>query len=136
MNSEQARTAIRQTFTQAFDKARFGNFAVNVLNHLDESKAQAWNNQYVKDAISGEIGKSIIFSVSQNHAAKLTQVLNEMAHRMFPGKYQSDFAVQVTSQVPDAQQFTSTSPTTNCSAPPTSFQPTRPAKPASASPWA
>ena len=25
---------------------------------------------------------------------------------MFPGKYQSDFAVQVTSQVPDAQQFT------------------------------
>ena len=25
---------------------------------------------------------------------------------MFPGKYQSDFAVQVTSHVPDAQQFT------------------------------
>jgi type I restriction enzyme R subunit len=25
---------------------------------------------------------------------------------MFPGKYQSDFAVQVTSQIPDAQQFT------------------------------
>ena len=31
---------------------------------------------------------------------------NEMADRMFPGKYQSDFAVQVTSQIPDAQQFT------------------------------
>jgi type I restriction enzyme R subunit len=29
-----------------------------------------------------------------------------MAERMFPGKYQSDFAVQVTSQIPDAQQFT------------------------------
>jgi type I restriction enzyme R subunit len=29
-----------------------------------------------------------------------------MADRMFPGKYQSDFAVQVTSQIPDAQQFT------------------------------
>ena len=29
-----------------------------------------------------------------------------MADVMFPGKYQSDFAVQVTSQVPDAQQFT------------------------------
>jgi type I restriction enzyme R subunit len=28
-----------------------------------------------------------------------------MADVMFPGKYQSDFAVQVTSQVPDAQQF-------------------------------
>jgi len=44
--------------------------------------------------------------VSQNHAAKLAQILNEMADRMFPGKYQSDFAVQVTSQIPDAQQFT------------------------------
>ena len=29
-----------------------------------------------------------------------------MADVMFPGKYQSDFAVQVTSQVADAQQFT------------------------------
>ncbi len=29
-----------------------------------------------------------------------------MADRMYPGKYQSDFAVQVTSQIPDAQQFT------------------------------
>ena len=58
------------------------------------------------DPVSGEIGKSIIFAVSQNHAAKLTQIFNQMADRMFPGKYQSDFAVQVTSQIPDAQQFT------------------------------
>ena len=29
-----------------------------------------------------------------------------MADKMFPGKYQSDFAVQVTSQISDAQQFT------------------------------
>ncbi|MBI2424665.1 MAG: DEAD/DEAH box helicase family protein [Candidatus Hydrogenedentes bacterium] len=60
----------------------------------------------LRDPVSGEIGKSIIFAVSQNHAAKLTQILNQMATRMFPGKYQSDFAVQVTSQIPDAQQFT------------------------------
>ena len=60
----------------------------------------------LRDPVSGEIGKSIIFSVSQNHAAKLAQVLNQMADRMFPGKYHSDFAVQVTSQIPDAQQFT------------------------------
>lgn len=59
-----------------------------------------------RDPISGEIGKSIIFAVSQNHASKLTQILNQMADRMFPGKYQSDFAVQVTSQIPDAQQST------------------------------
>ena len=60
----------------------------------------------LRDPISGEIGKSIIFAVSQKHAAKLTQILNQMAERMFPGKYHSDFAVQVTSQIPDAQQFT------------------------------
>ena len=60
----------------------------------------------LRDPVSGEIGKAIIFAVSQNHAAKLAQILNEMADRMFPGKYQSDFAVQVTSQIPDAQQFT------------------------------
>jgi type I restriction enzyme R subunit len=60
----------------------------------------------LRDPVSGEIGKSIIFAVSQNHAAKLAQVFNEMADRMFPGKYQSDFAVQVTSQVDGAQQLT------------------------------
>ena len=60
----------------------------------------------LRDPISGEIGKSIIFAVSQHHAARLTQILNQMTERMFPGKYQSDFAVQVTSQIPDAQQFT------------------------------
>ncbi|MHB1799701.1 MAG: DEAD/DEAH box helicase family protein, partial [Vulcanimicrobiaceae bacterium] len=59
----------------------------------------------LRDPVSGEIGKSILFAVSQNHALKLVQILNLMATRMFPGKYQSDFAVQVTSQIPEAQQF-------------------------------
>jgi len=60
----------------------------------------------LRDPVSGEIGKSIIFAVSQTHACKLAQILNQMADRMFPGKYHSDFAVQVTSQITDAQQFT------------------------------
>lgn len=60
----------------------------------------------LRDPISGEIGKTIIFCVSQNHAAKVTQLLNEYAMTMFPGKYQSDFAVQITSLVYDAQQMT------------------------------
>ncbi len=59
----------------------------------------------LRDPVSGEIGKSIIFAVSQNHGARLAQTLNEMAHVMFPGMYQSDFAVQVTSHVPEAQQY-------------------------------
>ena len=53
----------------------------------------------LRDPVSGELGKSIIFTVSQQHAARLTQILNVMADSLFPGKYQSDFAVQVTSQV-------------------------------------
>ena len=60
----------------------------------------------LRDPISGEIGKSIVFAVSQDHAAKLAQIFNQIAERMFPGKYQSDFAVQVTSQIADAQKFT------------------------------
>ncbi len=60
----------------------------------------------LRDPVSGEVGKSILFAVSQHHAAKLVQILNLIADKMFPGKYQSDFAVQVTSQIPDAQQFT------------------------------
>lgn len=60
----------------------------------------------LRDPISGEIGKSIIFAVSQHHASKVTQILNQMADIMFPGKYQSDFAVQVTSHVTGAQQYT------------------------------
>jgi type I restriction enzyme R subunit len=57
------------------------------------------------DPVTNEMGKTIVFCVRQNHAAKITQILNEFADIMFPGKYQSDFAVQVTSLVTGAQQF-------------------------------
>jgi type I restriction enzyme R subunit len=40
----------------------------------------------LRDPISGEIGKSIIFAVSQHHAAKVAQILDLMAERMFPGR--------------------------------------------------
>jgi type I restriction enzyme R subunit len=60
----------------------------------------------VKDPITGEIGKSLIFCVSQKHASKVTQILNQFADQLYPGKYNSDFAVQVSSNIPDAQSFT------------------------------
>lgn len=60
----------------------------------------------LRDPITNEIGKTIVFAVSQNHAAKLTQTLNEIAHRMFPSKYNSDFAVQVTSLIQDSKSMT------------------------------
>jgi len=59
-----------------------------------------------RDPITGEIGKTIVFAVSQKHAAKLAQVFNEMATVLFPGKYDSDFAMQITSQIPEAQTLT------------------------------
>ena len=55
MNRDQARTLIAQTFTQSFDKPRFGSFVVNVLNRIDESKAGAWNSQYIKDAFKDHV---------------------------------------------------------------------------------
>jgi len=67
---------------------------------------QTFLENALRDPITNEIGKSIIFAVSQNHARKLTEILNEFAEQLFPNKYNSDFAVQVTSQVGDAQQMT------------------------------
>ncbi len=90
----------QEAFKQREFEKRFFSKATNQLF------CKTFLENALRDPVSGEIGKSIIFSVSQNHAAKLTQILNEMADRMFPGKYQSDFAVQVTSLIPDAQQFT------------------------------
>ena len=72
------------------------------------------NNEFVKafldnalrDPITNEIGKAIIFCVSRKHAAKITAILNEYAMKMFPGKYNSDFAIQITSDIPNAQRMT------------------------------
>ncbi|MHB1074937.1 DEAD/DEAH box helicase family protein [Thiobacillus sp.] len=89
---------------QAFKQREFEKrFFADTTNQL---LCKTFLENAMRDPVSGEIGKAIIFAVSQNHAAKLAQILNQMADRMFPGRYQSDFAVQVTSQIPDAQQFT------------------------------
>ena len=57
MNRDQAYALVRQTFTQSFDKARFRNFAINLVNRMDESKASAWNSQYVKDAFKDQVSR-------------------------------------------------------------------------------
>ena len=89
-----------EAFKQRQFEKRFFSKATNQLF------CKTFLENALRDPVSGEIGKSIVFAVSQNHAGKLAQILNEMAYRMFPGKYQSDFAVQVTSQVDGAQQHT------------------------------
>jgi len=58
------------------------------------------------DPITNEIGKTLFFAVSQEHARKLTEILNEFADELYPNKYNSDFAVQVTSQVDSSQKMT------------------------------
>ena len=55
MNRDQAYTLIRQTFTQTFDKTRFHNFALNLLNRFDKAKASTWNNRYIKDAFKDHV---------------------------------------------------------------------------------
>ena len=60
----------------------------------------------LRDPITGEIGKGIVFCVSRKHAAKITQLLNVYADKMFPDMYYSNFAMQITSDVQDAQQYT------------------------------
>lgn len=67
---------------------------------------QTFLKNALRDPITNEIGKTIIFAVSQNHARKVAEILNEFAEQLYPGKYNSDFALQVTSQVGDAQQMT------------------------------
>jgi type I restriction enzyme R subunit len=52
-------------------------------------------------------GKTIVFAVSQKHAARLTNILNKIASTKWPDIYgESDFAMQVSSDVSDAQQMT------------------------------
>ncbi|MES2996899.1 MAG: DEAD/DEAH box helicase family protein [Verrucomicrobiota bacterium] len=90
----------KESFKQREFEKRFFSPATNQIF------CKTFLENALRDPVSGEIGKAIIFAVSQNHAGKLAQILNEMADIMFPGKYQSDFAVQVTSQVDGAQQYT------------------------------
>jgi type I restriction enzyme R subunit len=60
----------------------------------------------LRDPLTGEIGKGIVFCVSRKHAAKITQLLNVYADAMFPDMYCSDFAMQITSDVQNAQEYT------------------------------
>ena len=62
-----------------------------------------------RDPLTGEIGKTIIFCVSQIHAGKIANMLNALIKEYEPEKwirYNGSFAVQVTSSVPDNDKMT------------------------------
>ena len=64
-------------------------------------------NNALRDPFTGLIGKTLVFCVSQKHATKITQILNILADQVFPNTYNSDFAIQVTSDIDaDSQQMT------------------------------
>ncbi len=63
-------------------------------------------NNVLVDPITWEFWKYLVFCVSVNHAAKVTNLLNQMAMKKYPWKYKSDFAMQVTSGVKNAQGCT------------------------------
>jgi type I restriction enzyme R subunit len=80
----------RKFFSPATNKAFVSTFLANAK----------------RDPLTNEIGKTIMFAVSRHHARKLTKLLNDEIEKLHPGKYQSDFAVQVTSNIPHAQDMT------------------------------
>lgn len=96
---EEGNNTTEEFFQRDFERKFFSENTNNIF-------CKTFLENALRDPVTGEIGKSIVFCVSQNHAAKVTQTLNEYADQMFPNKYQSDFAIQVTSRVTDAQQFT------------------------------
>lgn len=63
-------------FQRSFEK----NFFSEDTNYLF---CKTFLEKALRDPISGEIGKTIVFAVSQNHAAKLAQILNELADQIF-----------------------------------------------------
>ncbi len=90
---------VEQTFFgKDFEKKFFSDETNSVF-------CETFMKNALRDPLSGEIGKTIIFCVRQDHAMRIVQKLNEMAHAMYPGKYNSNFAIQVTSGVTDAQQM-------------------------------
>ena len=91
---------VEETFYQKDFEKKFFSDNTNAIF------AETFLKNAMRDPYTDEIGKSLVFCVSQAHAAKVTQQLNIFADKLFPKQYSSDFAVQVTSNVQDAQNMT------------------------------
>lgn len=98
--------AVDQVFNEKHYEKKFFNEETNVAMckaFLDHGLFDPIAKQYGVDLF----GKSIIFCVSQKHAARVTNILNKFATDRWADQYgESNFAMQVTSQVQNAQQMT------------------------------
>jgi type I restriction enzyme R subunit len=99
-----------QEVEQRFNEKHFEKRIFNDETNVAMCRALLDNGLY--DPVAGELdvplfGKTLVFAVSQKHAARLANILNKLALEKWPETYgQSDFAMQVTSDVSGAQQMT------------------------------
>ncbi len=97
---------VEQSFTQKDFERKVFNDETNV------AMCRALLENGIYDPIAKELGiplfgKTILFAVSQKHAARLTNILNQIALQKWPDLYgQSDFAMQISSEVSGAHQMT------------------------------
>lgn len=99
-----------ESIDEVFNERHYERKFFNEETNIAMSKAFLDNGFFDPIASKFDIqlfGKSIVFCVSQRHAAHVTNILNKLAMEKWPKLYsESDFAVQVTSQVQSAQQMT------------------------------
>jgi type I restriction enzyme, R subunit len=104
--SDVSGTEIEERFTEKHFEKKIFNEETNI------AMCQALVENGVYDPVAKELGiplfgKTIVFAVSQKHAARLTNILNKIAFQKWPEVYgESDFAMQVSSDVSGAQQMT------------------------------
>ena len=70
-----------------------------INDETDKEFVKTFFKEAKKDPITGEIGKTIFFCVSQAHCREITKLLNLYADKFFPNKYNSNFAEQVSSEI-------------------------------------
>lgn len=97
---------IDETFNERHYERKIFNEETNI------AMCQALIDNGLFDPVAKQLGvdlfgKTIVFAVSQKHAARLTNILNKIAFEKWPEQYsESNFAMQVSSQVASAQQMT------------------------------
>jgi type I restriction enzyme, R subunit len=98
--------AIDETFNERHYERKIFNEETNI------AMCRALIDNGLYDPVAKQLGvelfgKTIVFAVSQKHAARLTNILNKIAFEKWPEQYsESNFAMQVSSQVASAQQMT------------------------------
>ena len=99
-----------ETIDEVFTERHYERKIFNEETNIAMCKALIDNGLF--DPVAKKLGidlfgKSIVFCVSQKHAARITNILNKLAFEKWPKQYsESNFAMQVSSQVANAQQMT------------------------------